>query len=80
MQAAMADGATSTANRRVIQLEKARRNGSLPTEGGYPRSELLAANAATTDAGGGSHGVPMDRSIRPPSNDAASGLNESRRS
>ena len=43
-------------------------------------SLLLAANAAMTEAGGGSHGVPIERSISPPSNGAAKGLKESKRS
>ena len=80
IQAAMSMGAIVTLKRRNIQAAKASRKPAEPIDGGYPRSLLLCAKAAITEAGGGSHGVPMDRSISPPSKAAAKGLNESRRS
>src|SRR4051794_31415922 len=35
--------------------------------GGYPRAESPVPRASSTPAGGGSHGVPIDTSIAPPS-------------
>ena len=49
-----------------------RRNASEPIEAGYPRSEFDCDKASMTAGGGGSHGVPIDKSTIPPSCAAAS--------
>ena len=70
-QAAICDKATSMPKRRFIQSRAAERSGSEPMLGGYPRSEFDDDNAATTAGVGGSHGVPIDKSMTPPSCAAA---------
>jgi len=70
-QAAIAEIGTSTANRRSIHLAAADRSASDPIDGGYPRSAPEVASAATTEAAGGSKGVPIERSMTPPENRSA---------
>ena len=48
--------------------------------GGYPRSAPDEPSISITDDGGGSHGVPIEKSINPPSKRSASGLKRSIRS
>ena len=80
MQAAIDDVATSIENRRSIQADIASRSGAEPIDAGYPRSAPEEPNALMTDAGGGSNGVPIDRSTTPPSWWLASGAKRSSRS
>ena len=78
--APMSAAGTSTANRRCIHRWAASRSATDPMLGGYDRSEPLVASASRTDCGGGSHGVPIERSTTPPSCADAIGTSESRRS
>ncbi|MEY4010368.1 MAG: hypothetical protein RLZZ93_1060 [Actinomycetota bacterium] len=64
----MRETGTSIANFRAIHRAMLLRSASLPIEAGYPRSEPEPDRASITAGGGGSHGVPMDRSTIPPSN------------
>ena len=80
MHAAISFGEISIAKRRDIQALAALRNASLPMLAGYPRSLFDEDNAATTAANGGSHGVPMERSMTPPSKARPNAANASRRS
>ena len=64
-QAAMWAGSTARAKRRSIQPAAADRKAGLPTDLGYPRSVPEEPRAATTASGGGSQGVPMERSTMP---------------
>ena len=80
MHAATADGSTCTPSRRAIHAAAASRNAGVPTDGGYPRSAPDRASASTTAAGGGSNGVPIDRSTAPPSCSAATARRGSSRS
>ena len=66
-QAATCSGSTETAKRRAIQRAAAARSAPLPTDDGYPRSVPDVDSRSTTAWGGASHGVPMDRSMAPPS-------------
>ena len=76
----MSFGEISIAKRRVIHALAALRNASLPILAGYPRSLFDDDKAATTEASGGSHGVPIDKSMRPPSKARPNAANASRRS
>ncbi len=65
--AAMASMGTSMPNRLAIHAAAASRKRGLPSEVGYPRSVSDDDSASTTARGGGSHGVPTERSTAPPS-------------
>ena len=67
----MREMGTSIAKRRPIQRAIDLRKFSEPIDAGYPRSEPEPASASITACGGGSHGVPMERSTIPPSNSLA---------
>src|SRR6476620_2823761 len=70
----------SIANRRAIHPETDWRSATVPGLGGDPRSAPELDRAAITAGGGGSHGVPIERSTRPPSNASPNGLKRSIRS
>jgi hypothetical protein len=63
---------TSISNLRPIHRAMERRKASDPIEAGYPRSAFDCDRASITAGGGGSHGVPIDKSTIPPSCAAAS--------
>jgi len=80
MHAPIAPIGTATSKRRAIQRATARRNSTEPMLGGYPRSAPEVANASTTAGGGGSIGVPIERSTAPPGKRSATGSSRSSRS